>query len=91
MFQRCNFTIMAQIGEWAWGSSARQETFLCLVQSASCVLDPPRCRSQVSVPGSTAREEALGVGGLCNLAKGVYTEIQAGETNGGKRKTFTHK
>lgn len=31
------------------------------------------------------------MGGLCNFAKGVYIEIQAGETNGCKKKTFTHR
>ena len=64
---------------------------LPLLGVVSCVLDPPHCRRQVSAPCSTVREEAWGVGGLCKLAKGVYTEIQAWETNGHKRKTFIHK
>lgn len=42
-------------------------------------------------PWSPVREEVLGVGGLCTLAKGVYKNIQAGETNKSNRKTFTHK
>lgn len=70
---------------------AGQPGNLPLLGAVSCVLDPPYCRRQVSAPCSTVREEAWGVGGLCNLAKGVYTEIQAWETNGHKRKTFIHK
>lgn len=64
---------------------------LPLPGAVSCVLDPPHRGQQVSAPCSTKGEEAWGVGGLCNLAKGVYKEIQAGETNGYKRKTFTNK
>lgn len=37
---------------------------------------PSGCRRQVSVPCSPAREEALGVGGLYNLAKGVYIKFK---------------
>ena len=69
-------------------TSSRKSSFIGVV---SCVLDPPHCRRQVSAPCSTVREEAWGVGGLCKLAKGVYTEIQAWETNGHERKTFIHK
>lgn len=37
---------------------------------------PSGCRRQVSVRCSPAREEALGVGGLYNLAKGVYIKFK---------------
>lgn len=97
MFRSCIITIMAQMGEWVQGSPARHEIFLCL-NTLSFALDPPGCRPQaadlrlqVSTLWSPVRKEVLGVGGLCNLAKGVYTEIQAGKTNECKRKTFIHK
>lgn len=59
---------------------------LPLFGAVSCVLDPPHCRRQVSAPCSTVREEAWGVGGLCNLAKGVYTEIQLEKQMGTREK-----
>lgn len=40
---------------------------------------PSGCRPQVSVPCSPAREEALGVGGLYNLAKEVYIKFKLGK------------
>lgn len=55
------------------------------------VLPPRKCPSAgytklhvgpsrlVSIPCSSEGKEVLGVGGLCNSAKGVYIEIQAGE------------
>lgn len=89
MLPSCIFMIMHKWGRgrWAAGPSRKSSVW----DSELCMLDPPRCRWQVSAPCSTAKEEGLGVGGLCNLAKRVYTEIQAGETNGCKRKTLTHK
>ena len=59
---------------------------LPLLGAVSCVLDPSHCRRQVSAPCSTVRKEAWGVGGLCNLAKGVYTEIQLEKQMGTREK-----
>lgn len=72
------------------GSAVHQEILVCLVQLAAG-WTPNTAEGKFFTPCSKTREEVLGVGGLYTLAKGVYTEIQAGETNGCKRKTFTHK
>lgn len=89
MFQSCMPTLTAQMRVWAWGNHVIQEIFLCLGQWA--VWWTLRTADGRFRPPALQWEEAWGVGGLCKLAKGVYTEIQAWETNGHKRKTFIRK
>lgn len=73
MFQRCVSTAWPSRGVGTGSPAGRKPSWAWYSELHA---GPSRCRRQVSVPCSPVREEALGVGGLYNLAKGVYIKFK---------------
>lgn len=73
MFQRCVSTAWPSGGVGTGSRAGRKPPWAWYSEPHA---GPSGSRRQVSVRCSPAREEALGVGGLYNLAKGVYIKFK---------------